>query len=96
VDDTCRAVAVAASWVPWLTHARTGDVKGADADMLNRLAKRTAREKVIKWSERCWLEMGVLTMTLFGYVTVRTLQHTERRLNSVVLSDYVCVYIVRS
>jgi hypothetical protein len=34
----------------------------------NRLAKKTARGKVTKWSEKCWLEMGVFTLTIFGYV----------------------------
>jgi hypothetical protein len=33
-----------------------------------RLAAKTAVAKVKKWSQGSWLEMGVLTMTFFGYI----------------------------
>jgi hypothetical protein len=37
------------------------------ADIINRLALKTAKEKVKNWSEKCALEMGVFTLTFYGY-----------------------------
>lgn len=34
----------------------------------NRLAEKAAYKKVNQWSQKCSLEMGVSTMTFYGYM----------------------------
>jgi hypothetical protein len=34
----------------------------------HRLATKSAHEKVKQWTQKCWLEMGVFTMTFYGFI----------------------------
>ena len=46
-------------------HLKT---KGLTVIIPIRLAPRASLERVKQWSEKCWQDMGVLTMTFYGYL----------------------------
>ena len=48
-------------------HASANLYIGKDMYFHTRIATKKATDKVQQWSQECWLDMGVCTLTLFAY-----------------------------